>query len=109
VHLPGAVGSRVYQLVCSPFRNPLAPRERRIIKTLNTRVVCTIARGLARLAGVRPTGARWRTVAGPTFDNSIAVLELDGRDARLVISRSCPEDEDGPVLEALHTRQLSGG
>jgi hypothetical protein len=109
VQLPGAVGSRVYQLVCSPFRNPLAPRERRIIKTLNTRVVCTIARGLARLAGVRPTGARWRTVAGPTFDNSIAVLELDARAARLVISRSCPEDEDGPVLEALHTRQLSGG
>jgi hypothetical protein len=107
VRLPAAVGSRVYQVVCSPFRNPLAPRERRVIQTLNTSVVCIIARGLARLAGVRPTGARWRTVSGPTFDNSIAVLELDGRAAHLTIARSCPEDEVGPVLQDIHDRQLS--
>ncbi len=78
-----------------------------MIRTLNTRVVCTIARGLARFAGVRPTGARWRIVAGPTFDNSIAVLQLDERVAHLTISRSCPEDEEGPVLQALHERRLS--
>ena len=74
---------------------------------MNTRFVCTVARGLARLAGVQPTGARWRTVSGPTFDNSIAVLELDERAAQLTISRSCPEDEDGPVLQVLHRRQLA--
>jgi hypothetical protein len=107
VQLPARVGSRVYQAVCSPFRNPLAPSERRVIRTMNSRVVCTIARLLARFAGVRPTGARWRTVAGPTFDNSIAVLQLDERAATLTISRSCPEDEDGPVLQALHSQMLS--
>ena len=80
-----------------------------MIRTLNTWLVCSIARLLARLAGIRPTGARWRTVAGPTFHNSIAVLQLDERDATLTISRSCPEDEDGPVLQVLHTRRLSGG
>jgi PhoD-like phosphatase len=108
VHLPASTGSRVYQVVCSPFRNPLAARERRVIRTLDTRPVCALARLLARLAGVRPTGARWRAVAGPTFDNSIAVLELDARAARLTMSRSCPEDETGPVLQALHERELSG-
>jgi hypothetical protein len=109
VHLPASVGSRVYQVVCSPFRNPLAARERRVIRTMNTWLVCSIARLLARFAGIRPTGARWRTVAGPTFDNSIAVLQLDEREAMLTISRSCPEDEDGPVLQVLHDRRLSGG
>ena len=107
VNVPGGGGSRVYQAVCSPFRNPLAARERRVIKTMNTRLVCTLARGLARLAGVRPTGARWRTVAGPTFDNSIAMLQLDERAATLTICRSCPEDEDGPVLQVLHRRELA--
>jgi hypothetical protein len=107
VQLPGSVGSRVYQAVCSPFRNPLSATERRIIKTTNTRLVCAIARNLARLAGVRPTGARWRTVAGPTFDNSIAMLQLDERAATLTICRSCPEDEDGPVLQVLHRRELA--
>jgi hypothetical protein len=107
VNVPGGGGSRVYQAVCSPFRNPLAAKERRVIKTMNTRLVCTLARGLARLAGVRPTGARWRTVAGPTFDNSIAMLQLDERAATLTICRSCPEDEDGPVLQVLHRRELA--
>ena len=29
--------SRVFQIVCSPFRNPLKPRERRVIKLMGTR------------------------------------------------------------------------
>jgi len=38
---------------------------------------------------------------------AIAVLELDERSATLAIARSCPEDENGPVLQLLHRRQLA--
>ena len=38
--------------------------------------------GLARLAGVQQPSVRWRYRAGPTFHNSIGILELDGRHAR---------------------------
>ena len=100
--------SRVYQVVCSPFRNPLSPRERRSIKMLHTWLTERITRLVARAAGVRSTGATWRVVRGPSFDNSIAVLTLDERAAAVTISRSGGEEEDGPALSELHTRRLSG-
>jgi hypothetical protein len=35
------------------------------------------------------------------------MLQLDERAATLTICRSCPEDEDGPVLQVLHRRELA--
>jgi hypothetical protein len=100
--------SRVYQIVCSPFRHPLGPNERRAIRVLRTGLAERIARLLARTAGVRPPKASWRLVRGPTFDNSIAVLALDERAAQVTISRSGGEEDDGPALQQLHAQQLSG-
>ena len=68
-----------------------------------------IARVLARAAGVKPSPAEWRFVSGPTFDNSLAVMEIDGRAARVTVNRSGAEDEDGPALSPLQTRVLSAG
>jgi hypothetical protein len=99
--------SRVYQVVCSPFRNPLAPREQRVIRLMATRGMGLVMRGLARLAGVRRPDVRWRFVAGPTFDNSIAVLDLDERAASVTIRRAEPEGDDGPPLATLHEQRLS--
>jgi hypothetical protein len=48
-------------------------------------------------------------VAGPTFDNSIAVLTLNELAADVMISRSGPEDGSGPVLTIAHMRVLSPG
>ena len=39
-------------------------------------------RALARLAGVRAEPIRWRLAEGPYFDNQVATLTLDGREAR---------------------------
>jgi len=100
-------GSRVHQVVCSPFRNPLDPHQRRLVKATTTRGAELVTRGLARAAGVGPPPAGWRFRDGPTFDNSVAVLELDERTSRVTISRSGPEDEDGPVLTHLHRRTLA--
>ena len=76
---------------------------------LHTWLTERVTRLAARAAGVRSTGATWRVVRGPTFDNSIAVLALDERAATVTISRSGGEEEDGPPLAQLHPLELSGG
>jgi hypothetical protein len=98
--------SRVYQIVCSPFRNPLTPAERRVIRWTNSRAAVALFSGLARLCKVAPSSARWRLVAGPTFENSIGELELDTEAARVTISCSGAPN-DVPLLRPLHVRQLS--
>jgi hypothetical protein len=99
--------SRVFQIVCSPFRNPLEPRERRAVKLFSTRGAGIVSRALARCAGVRRPDVRWELVSPVTFDNSIAVLELDERRAQLTIRRSAPENDEGWPLEQLYVRDLT--
>jgi hypothetical protein len=100
--------SHVHQLVCSPFRNPLAPTQRRLVGLTSTRIAAGALRALARLAGVEPPTVRWRYRAGPTFDNSIGIVELDGRHAEVTIFRAEP-GEDADALQPLHTRVLAHG
>jgi hypothetical protein len=100
--------SRVHQLVCSPFRNPLPPTPRRIVGFTGSRIAGAALRTLAGLAGVEPPAVRWRFRAGPTFDNSIGIVELDGRHAEVAIFRAEP-GEDADALQPLHTRVLAGG
>ena len=99
--------SRVFQIVCSPFRNPLEPRERRAVKLFSTRGAGIVSRALARCAGVRRPDVRWKLVSPVTFDNSIAVLDLDERRAQLTIRRSAPENDEGWPLEQLYVRDLT--
>jgi hypothetical protein len=107
VELGGDQVSRVYQVVCSPFRNPLPPIQRRGVKLMRSRAAALVARGLARTAGIRRPEADWQFLSSATFDNSIAVLELDERAATVRISRSGSSDEEGPLFEELHARELA--
>jgi hypothetical protein len=100
--------SRVHQLVCSPFRNPLSPTQRRVVQLTGTAFGGAALRVLARLAGVKPPSVRWRYRAGPTFHNSIGIVELDGRRAEATIYRS-DEGEPSDSLRSLHTRVLADG
>jgi hypothetical protein len=99
--------SRVFQIVCSPFRNPLSPKERRIVRATGSRVASVVFYALARLAGVSAPSARWRRLRGPTFDNSIGELVLDERNATVTLLRSPNEGEDAERLVALHTTELT--
>jgi hypothetical protein len=101
----GPGSSRIYQAVCSPFRNPLTPMERRVIRVAASRPAAAVLSRLARRAGVRDIAIGWRFLGGPTFDNSIGSLELDERDARLTIS-CAGEHTDDPSLEPLHAFDL---
>ena len=64
-------------------------------------------RAVARTAGVGRPAADWLFLSGPAFDKSGAVLKLDHWAAWVTVSRSGPEDQDGPALTPLHTRGLS--
>ena len=58
--------------------------------------------------GRERASVRWRYRSGPTFDNSIGVIELDGRWAEVTIFRAEP-GEDAHSLQPLHSRVLADG
>jgi hypothetical protein len=104
LHAGGA--ARVFQIVCSPFRNALSVAERRGIRLTSSRAAVALFSRLARLAGVAAPSVSWRLVREQTFENSLGELELAGRDARVVIWRSPREGEDVERLAMLHTTTL---
>jgi hypothetical protein len=104
------VTTPVYQAVCSPFRNPLDSRERRMIRFATSKAGHVLARALARTAGVRDPDLRWRMIEGPYFDNQVATLELHGRRASLTLERTAADDADldrEPELVHCFTRRLA--
>jgi hypothetical protein len=70
-----AGSSRIVQLVCSPIRNPLPRKMRFATAVLAYAVAGPIGKLVARSAKVPDAPFGWHNIAGPWFDNSIAVLE----------------------------------
>ena len=103
---PGSGPSRVNQVVCSPFRNPLTPRERRIVKMTGSRTAARVFSALARASGVRPPSASWTLSVPRVFDNSIGELELDQRRASVTLFRSAPDPTTGSILIRSHAQDF---
>jgi hypothetical protein len=103
------VKSPVWQAVCSPYRNPLDARERRIARLGGSDGAKAIARLLRRSARVPDPDLRWRLVEPPTFDNQIATLRIDGRSAEIRIERTQASETapGGAVLEKTLERRLA--
>ena len=99
--------SSVYQLICSPFRNPLSTKERRIVQATGSRVAAKLFALLAKLAGVSPPSASWHPIRDETFDNVLGELVLDGRSASATIRRSPREGEDPERLVGERQFELS--
>ena len=70
---PGS--SRIVQAVCSPIRNPLPRKMRFVTAALSYAVAGPIGKVMARSTKVPNAPFSWKNLAGPWFDNSIAVLE----------------------------------
>ena len=90
------VRSHVWQAVCSPYRNPLEARERRVIRLGMSRAASRSS--CARSGRARPACAtrdvRWRMVGdGPWFDNQVATLRIDGRAIELRLEKAVPVDD----------------
>jgi hypothetical protein len=100
------VHSRVVQAVCSPFRNDLDHRERRVLRFAASRAGRGIARALAATARVEDPGIRWRITDGPYFDNQVATLRIRGRALEVDIDKTVAGDPD-PELERVCRRRLA--
>ena len=96
---PDAGPSRINQVVCSPFRNPLTPAERRVVRATGSRTAAAVFALLARASGVPAPTASWRFVAAPTYENSIGELSLDERSARVTLFQST-HDAEGSLTPA---------
>jgi hypothetical protein len=102
------VRSAVWQAVCSPYRNPLNARERRVIRFGMSRPFAAAARLVAHRAGVKDPEIRWRlTDGGPWFDNQVASLLIDGREMRMRLDKAVPVDADEARLERVLDRRLA--
>jgi len=102
-----SIRSAVYQAVCSPFRNALDAHERHVIRFALTAAGLAIGRGLARAAGARDPDIRWRFVEGPFFDNQVATIMLEGREARMMLEKTTGDPQsDRRSLETVFARRL---
>jgi hypothetical protein len=99
--------SRVYQIVCSPFRNPLSAMQRHAVQMINSRPATAGARLLARLAGVTRSRTDWRLIRQPSFLNSLGELHLHDRAAHATLYRSAHQGEDPERLYELDTTDLA--
>ena len=100
--------SRVFQVVCSPFRNPLSAKEQRIVRLTGSNAAGRVFALLARAARVpRPT-ADWRLLRQQSFDNSIGELAFDRRAAQVILRRTADGGEHAEALHHLHTTILAG-
>jgi hypothetical protein len=100
----------VWQVTCSPFRNPLSSHERRAVRMGFSRAGTALGRALANAAGVPPPPVRWRFQDGdPRFDNQVGTLFLDGRRAVARLERSTPSERgvQHPVLEVSDEHALA--
>ncbi|HEY5709825.1 MAG TPA: alkaline phosphatase D family protein [Solirubrobacterales bacterium] len=105
--LEAGVRSAVYQAVCSPYRNPLDAKERRVIRAGFSRPFEQLARGLSHLSGAPDPGIRWRLLEGPYFDNQVATLRLDGRKAIARLDKTVAGDEEEQALEKTFERRIA--
>jgi hypothetical protein len=105
---PGAqMQSPVYQAVCSPYRNPLEAKERRVVRAGFSPAFTKAVRGLAHLAGAPDPGIRWRALEGPHFDNQVGTLRLDGRRATARLDKTIASGDDERELEKTFERRLA--
>lgn len=99
------IKSPIFQAVCSPFRNPLNAGEQRAVRAANSRAATVAARALARAAGVRQPKIRWHALQQPSFENQIATITINARNAQLTIEKTLPYPDD-PTLETVLQQRL---
>ena len=104
---PLGVTSQVHQLVSSPIRNALVPRECAAIRFALSRTGKWMARELRRAARGGRTDVKWEMTHGPVFANVLGGATFDGRHARVTFEQARADDEGQPELEVVIDTGLS--
>jgi hypothetical protein len=100
--------SQVWQATCSPFRNPLDLKERRMMRFGASRAGTAVGRLLARSAGVGEPPVRWRYAHDePWFDNQVGSLVLEDRRATFILEKTEAGEQGGLRLEPVFERSLT--
>ncbi|MFD6564927.1 alkaline phosphatase D family protein [Micromonospora profundi] len=99
-----SVVTPVHQLTCSPIHNQVPAGIRPLMRLGWSSGPTGATRALARSAGVRRPGVRWRKLAGPYFGNAVGTLTHQGRRADVVIEGTTGEGH----LRRVMNRRLSG-
>jgi phosphodiesterase/alkaline phosphatase D-like protein len=97
----------IYQVVCSPIRNPLARTVRLLNGVASFGVAGILGQALARTAGVRRPALRWRIRRGPFFQNAVGTLDLVGRSARLRLMTARIRREGPEALTTIAEQPLT--
>jgi hypothetical protein len=100
------LASRVYQVTCSPIHNTIPTPMRLVFKASWSHTFERFVRLFDRWAKVPPLPIRWHHPTGPHFGNMLALLVLDGREARLVLERAIKADEPSAPTEAAAEAKL---
>jgi PhoD-like phosphatase len=101
------VESPVYQVVCSPLRNSLPGDKSRLQRLAWTKPGELAGRALSRLAGLTDPEIRWSLTHGSLwFENQIASLELNGRQAKLTVEKAVLGGSGEPGLEKIYEYHL---
>jgi hypothetical protein len=103
----GAGESKVHQLVCSPFRNPMGTWRRRMVKFAGGRLSARLFGALARAGRVPQVDVQWAYLSPRTFTNTIGELRLDERSARVTLRRSKRQEEPGSWLKVVAEHSLT--
>ncbi|MEU4675994.1 alkaline phosphatase D family protein [Micromonospora sp. NPDC023737] len=93
-----SVTTPVHQLTCSPIHNQVPAAMQPLMRIGWSPGPTGAAWALARSAGVRSPGLRWRKLAGPYFGNAIATLVHQGRDAEVMIEGTTSDGHLRPVM-----------
>jgi phosphodiesterase/alkaline phosphatase D-like protein len=102
---PGTGASAVYQLTCSPVHNVVDWFIRPGFRLGWSRTIARLTRRWAERAGVPPVDVQWHKLTGPLFGNTIATLELSGRQAEVGFSQ--PRSA-GSLVEVARLELASG-
>jgi hypothetical protein len=98
----------VYQVVCSPFRNPLLPHERLAQRFAASRIGGRLLALLARAARAGTPRFAWEREAGLDFANQICTLHIDDDGVRLVTEVAARSGSVGRLrLRTLWDRRLA--
>lgn len=95
------VHSRVYQVVCSPFRHRLDQPLELANRIAFGRAAKCIGKLLVRSARLPTPPLSWQMKHGPYFENEVATLDLRGTQARLNLQHTPRREQRlGPGLQA---------
>jgi hypothetical protein len=102
------VESQVYQVVCSPFRNSLPGKKSRLQSAGWTKPGELAGRFLARLVGIGEEGLDWRLTHDRLwFENQVATLKIEGRQATLTFEKAVLDASGEPDLRKIYEHDLA--